>query len=183
MPRTSIQFHADPDESIELATRWALEHDLTVVLEQFFPDYQMTVSDAAERVSENGSRQVDRVALCHGDVDLTASSAHEFVTRNPGCLFFSIGPRNGDGVRESSLSGTTDDPGTRELWKRLIKGAKTEMHVGATVKNPMSQASNRAPRHLHTRGAHALAEQGVTMLAAAGWNEFVFDDIAEVVAG
>jgi hypothetical protein len=182
MPKTSIQFHADPDETIELASRWALEHGLTVVLERFFPNYRAVVADQVGGDDGRGGGQVDRVALCMGDVDVTATSAHDFVTRNSGCLFFSIGPRNDDGVRESSLSGATDDPATFELWKRLIKTARAEMHVGATVKNPMSRASDRAPRHLHTTGAHALAKRGVTMLAAAGWNEFSFDDIVEVVA-
>ncbi|MDP8907669.1 MAG: hypothetical protein M3N47_00835 [Chloroflexota bacterium] len=31
---------------------------------------------------------------------------------------------------------------------------------------------------IHTLGTHELAEQGIKMLAIAGWNEYAFDDIA-----
>jgi len=176
MPKTSIQFHTDPDEAADLAARWARDHNLVIVVEQFFPEYRVRMADD-DRVAHDGSfRRFDRVSLCRGVVDLSAASAHDFVTRNPGCLFFSIGPRDGEGLRESLLGGATDDRETFDVWKRLIKAAKAEMHLGATVRNPYSEARDSAPRHLHTKGAHDLAKRGVKMLAAAGWNEFVFDD-------
>lgn len=51
------------------------------------------------------------------------------------------------------------------------------MHKGAVVRNPALGAAQRLPAHLHTLGAHELAEQGVKMLAATGWNEYAFDDV------
>ncbi len=52
------------------------------------------------------------------------------------------------------------------------------MHKGAVARNPALGAAQRLSAHLHTLGAHELAEQGVKMLAVAGWNEYAFDDIA-----
>jgi hypothetical protein len=181
MPRIQIQFHAAPDEALGLATQWARDHDLTVVAEQFFPDYQAVAVPGGE-VSGMGGKltRVDRVALCRRDPDLAATAAHEFVSRNPGCLFLSIGPRDDDGLRESALGGATDDDDTLRAWRRIVKQAKAGMHQGAAVRNPHSGVAQRVPKHLHTPGAHELAEQGVTMLAAAGWNRYEFDDGADV---
>lgn len=54
---------------------------------------------------------------------------------------------------------------------------KSVMHKGAVVRNPISGAESRLPNHLHTQGAHALAAQGLPMLAGGGWVEYVFDDV------
>lgn len=179
MAETSIQFHADPAEAMEFATRWAVKHDLTVIVEQFFPEYRAMRTDSPGAVNGDSSWRVDRLALCRTDADLTARSAHEFVTRNHDCLFFSVGAHDGEGLRESSLAGSTDDDETLEIWKRLVQGARAEMHSGAKVRNPHTDASAPAPKHLHTERAHYLADKGVKMLAAAGWNEFVFDDCSD----
>ncbi len=177
MAKLQIQFHAVPEEAVSLALEWAREHALTAVLEQFFPSYR-----AVEVVNDQPSHefaglvQIDRVALCRTGPDLAAQTAHEFVTRNPGCLFLSIGPREEDGLRESALGGSADDQETLQKWREVIRQAKSVMHTGATVRNPASGAEERAPKHLHTPGAHELAAQTVPMLAAAGWNQFEFDD-------
>jgi hypothetical protein len=81
-----------------------------------------------------------------------------------------------EGLRESALGGATDDRETLRVWRRVIKHARSEMHVGASIRNPQTGAMDRIPDHRHTSGAHELARQGVKMLAAAGWNEFEFDD-------
>lgn len=177
MAKVQIQFHAAPDEAVSLALGWARDYSLSAVLEQFFPAYR-AVRATSDGLSPDlsGFQQIDRVALCRSDPDLAATAAHDFVTRNPGCLFLSIGPHGGDGLRESALAGTTDDQESMRKWRDLIRQAKSLMHTGATVRDPASGAEEHLPQHLHTHGAHNLAAQGVPMLAAAGWNEFAFDD-------
>lgn len=177
MRRMQIQFHAERGELISLALDWARDFGLIPVLEQFFPDYRISAVVSDERSDVAGDlANVDRVALCSTDPDLTAVAAHEFVTRNPNCLFVSIGSRDADGLRESALGGDCDDPETLRRWRDLIRYAKSAMHQGATISNPVSGVREPRPGHLHTAGAHQLAASGVKMLAAAGWNQFVFDD-------
>lgn len=177
MPKVQIQFHADRREAVLLAVTWARDHGLTAVLERFFPAYEaLEVPDGELSATLEKLPQIDRVALCRTDPDLGAGTSHEFVSRNPSSLFLSIGSHGEDGLRESALGGVTQDAETLRIWRNLIRSAKSRMHIGAQVRNRAADAVRRAPAHLHTPGAHDLAARGVPMLAAAGWNEFEFDD-------
>ena len=180
MPTVQIQFHADPREAVALGVRWAREQDLRAVLERFFPAYRAVEAPTGEPSAVVESlRKIDRVTLCRASPDLTATNAHEFVSRNTDCLFLSIGSYGDDGLRESALDGVTEEQEILQDWRNLIRDAKSEMHRGARVRNPASGAEETLPGHLHTPGAHQLAAQGVPMLAAAGWNVFEFDDCCE----
>jgi hypothetical protein len=179
MPSVQIQFHADPEEAVSLALQLARRNGLTAVLERFFPEYEAVVvgegdDEASKRLGQSG--QIRRVALCRTDPDPAATSAQDFVARNTGCMYLSIGRRLEDAMRESALDGVTDDHDTLRLWRRVVRQAKSEMHKGATIRNPFTGDEARSASHLHTPGAHALAANGVRMLAAAGATEFVFDD-------
>ena len=123
-------------------------------------------------------RRVDRVWLCpEGTVDPAETTPEDFAEGKLDCLAVSIGHRDETGLRESALGGATQRHNVLRTWRALIRTAKSEMHKGAVVRNPALGAAQRLPAHLHTLGAHELAEQGVTMLAVAGWNEYAFDDI------
>lgn len=180
MSATTFQFHADPHEAWELACRWASEYGLRLAAEQFFPDYRVAAfaPDAGASIEAQGLQQIDRLVLCKGTPDLHASTTHEFVTRNQDCLYFSIGQKTDGAVRESALSGQTEDQDMLQIWKQLIRRARSEMHKGAEVRDPYSGRTRRLPNHRHTSGAHELFARGVRMLAAAGSTEYIFDDVA-----
>jgi hypothetical protein len=161
-----------------MALGWARSHALTVVAERFSPRYRARLA-----VDDPAGDRIDRVALCRGEPDIAAESAHDFVTRNRDCLFLTVGRQEDDGLRESALGGVTEDEETLRIWRRIARDAKAAMHLGATVRNPQSGATQPAPRHLHTPGAHELATRGMTMLAAAGWNVFDFDDCRTASSG
>lgn len=127
------------------------------------------------RVDDIGS--IDRIALVNGPVDTTATSAHEFASRNADCLFVSIGKRTDERLRESAVAGVTDEKELLRAWRALFRQARSSMHAGATARDPWSHRVSRWPRHLHTPGAHNLAAQGLPMLPAAGWVEYEFDDL------
>jgi hypothetical protein len=116
VPKVQVQFHADPREAVSLGLRWARQHDLRAVLEQFFPVYR-AVEPSGDDPSATGMEVIDRVALCRADPDLTATTAHEFVSRNPGCLFLSIGSHGDDWLRESALGGVTEEQETLRIWR------------------------------------------------------------------
>jgi hypothetical protein len=185
MPATTFQFHADPGEAWELACGWASEYGLELAAEQYFPDYRVVAvsPDAGKCPEVERLERIDRAALCRRAPDLGATTMHEFVTRNEDCLYLAIG-RCGDGaLRESALSGHTDDPETLRIWRRLIRRARSEMHRGAEARSPHSGHGQHLPNHRHTSGAHELAARGVRMLGIAGSTEYVFDDIAQTGSG
>jgi hypothetical protein len=157
--------------------RWA-QRGLNAAAETFFPTYHVRALDHA--LSREDREWVDRIALCHGPVDLGAHSAHEFVSRNIRCLFLSIGSHDADGLRESAMSGASDDSQTLKEWRALRRELNASMHAGATVRNPHSGAQQDRPTHRHSAGAHELSQRGTRMLAAAGWVEFDFTDRAGV---
>lgn len=63
-------------------------------------------------------------------------------------------------------------------WKSLLRKLRQGSHKGASVINPQTGTSTHLPSHRHTSSAHDLATCGVKMLAVAGWNEYLFDDLA-----
>lgn len=51
------------------------------------------------------------------------------------------------------------------------------MHQGAIVTDPLRGRQHFSPSHRHTPDAHALAADGVRMLACAGETTFAFTDL------
>ncbi len=179
VPRVQIQFHADPREVVKFAIAAARRDGFRVVVERFFPTYRaVELSGADLGAAESDLREVNRIALCRAEPDVSATTAHEFVSRNAECLFLSLEEPTDAGLRESTIAGATTDADTLGMWRALVRQVRSEMHEGAIARNPRSGAENRLPKHLHTAGAHALAEQGVAMLAGGGWVEYEFDDLA-----
>jgi hypothetical protein len=133
-------------------------------------------SGVAEAASQ--LERVDRICLDTSPFDVSASGAHEFVTRNMGCLVLSIGQLTDEGLRESALSAVSDSADKMDLWRRLRQNAQARMHKEASVVNPRTGARAEVPSHRHTHGAHQLAKRGCVMLAVAGTNRFEFDDMA-----
>jgi hypothetical protein len=174
--KVQIQFHADPAEAISLGLQWASDYGLTPVIEWFFPEYRAALASEDDIARDAGIGDISRLALCKRAPDLSVPTAHEFTKRNPDCLYLSIGRREKDTLRESALGGSTDDAETKRLWKAVVRDARSIMHTGAVVRDPGSRAAQHMSRHLHTSGAHILAEQRVRMLPAAGWTEFEFLD-------
>ncbi len=95
-----------------------------------------------------------------------------------GMFVIHAGTLTDEGLRESAMGAVHDDPEALNLWGGLIRRARAEAHVGASVVNPTTEARMHAPSHRHLPGAHDLASSGVVMLAAAGWNRYEFDDLA-----
>ena len=162
MSTVQLQFHAEPQELVELTARWARAHKLDLVVERFFP---VAEAVAVGRTTELTAvcaqlRRVDRVWLCtEGTVDPEETRPEEFAVGKLDRLSVLIRHRDETGVRESAIGGTTQRHSLLRTWRTLIKTAKSEMHKGAVVRNPAPGAAQRLPAHLHTLGAHTLAEQ------------------------
>lgn len=174
-----LQFHAEPRELVALAARWARAHDLELVLEQFFPVAQAVPVGSDDLAAAcRRLRRVDRVWMCPaGTSDSVGMVSDDHAAWKCDCLSLLVGRRDEAGVRESLLGGASESDSVLRVWRALIRQAKAEMHKGALVRNPDSGAQRQLPAHRHTVGAHQLVEHGVKMLAAAGWNEYAFDDV------
>jgi hypothetical protein len=167
---------------IDLAFEWAERYGFRLAAETFFPDYRAVglTSDDRSYVRDRFN-EVRRIALGQREFDLAASTTHDFVTRNEDCLYLSIDWPTEEGMRESFLGGVTDQIDLLNIWRRMIRELKVSMHKGAVVHGRLSAITSPLPAHRHTIGAHELAEQGVRMLAAAGGNEYRFDDLEHAV--
>jgi hypothetical protein len=174
MTSVLLQFHAQGGEIIDLARNWADEYGFRLAVEQFFPDYRAVEVDLQSDTAFEKLHQVRRVSLGRGPLDLTASTAHRFVT--PDVLYLDIQWPTDQGLREGALGGSTDDDQLLRMWRRMIRQLVKSMHKGASTLG-WTGIVGPAPAHKHTAGAHRLAEQGVRMLASAGSTEYLFDDV------
>jgi hypothetical protein len=176
MTSVQLQFHGEASELIETAKGWANRYEFRLAAERFFPEYRpFELADIAD--AGNGLGSVDRLALGRRPFNLTPTRTHEFVARNPDCLFVSVEWPTSDGLRESAFDGGTTDMDLLRIWRRMLREAKSMMHKGAVIRNWYSSATYPVPSHLHTVGAHNLASQGIKMLAAAGSIAYLFDDV------
>ena len=177
MAKLSLQFHADRSEVLTWVATWAHEMNLFLVMEVFSPEYQVKPVDKS-RIGEffPASDVVSRVSLSLGEIDTDATSALDFLRRNPGVLVVSIGAQTEEMLRESTIAAMTDDGPSMVAWKVIRNKAKALMRTGAvSVLNPVSGTRQCLKSHYYSEGAQELAGRGVRMLASAGWNEFEFD--------
>jgi hypothetical protein len=169
MAKIERQFHATGDELLNVLGDWCRRGDFYLGAESFFPTWR------AFEVSlplPLGMHQVSRVIIRRIGIDLSATSSQQFLGMNPDSLIIL-------GLREAAISGSTEDKDLFAVWQAWVKGLDAEFHRGATVVAGLTGSTRRLPRHMHSRGAHDLAEQGVPMLAAAGSNTYRFDDVPE----
>jgi hypothetical protein len=178
MTAVLFQFHGEARELIDRAAEWTQTYDFRVAAERFFPEYRilgLTSNDVSEAYTNLG--QIDRLTLRRGELDLTATRTHWFVERNPDSLFLGVAwPTDGE-LRGSWLEGATQDEELLRTWRRILRGMKGSMHIGASIrgKTGIVQA---APSYRHTAGAHLLAAQGVHMVSVPGGPEYLFDDLS-----
>ena len=176
MAKLSLQFHATADELVAWAADWALEHELQMAVERFFPETRCVavegtdVTSALEKLGGTWNRiWFSKKPLAIDPlVDLPFGGESE-------CMVLSAGSMTGDGLRESAVGAVSVDPSALRTWRRIIKSAKKHLRKGASVFNPVSGARQRQENHYFTEGALEASLDGVKMLAAAGWNQFELD--------
>jgi hypothetical protein len=177
-----LQFHAEHDELIDIAQDWVDRHELSVVLERFFPEYMPVAIPKTMplRVAIEETAPVKR--LCLGRTELNVEggfiTSQDFLAVNRECLAIALEPVSDDGLRETALATLAADEATLAHWIKLVLELDALMHRGATAVDPTRGARLPAPEHRHTPGAHALASDGVRMLACAGRTYFEFDDVS-----
>lgn len=174
MAKLSLQFHADYREILSVVEQWAQEYELTVVGENFRPTYgAWLVGGPATSICLPDVP--NRISLIRGAAELAASTALEFVAKNPGVLTINIGTQTDGMLRESFLSTTTDNAELLAEWKKIRNSLRRSMLKGAWVTNLATGARLREDAHLYTRGAKMLMESGVKIMGPTDMVIFQLD--------
>jgi hypothetical protein len=181
VPIYQTQFHAEREELIALAADWVARQELSVVIERQYPEYEavamapsMLLADAVAELEP-----VRRFYLAHAPLVVDGVITQEdFVAVNRNCLIVALEPLTEDGLRVSAVGTWTLDDAVLEQWLELMRELDAILHRGATAVDPLTGDQLALPNHRHTAGAHAQAEAGTPMLAAAGPTFFEFDDVA-----
>jgi hypothetical protein len=175
----ALALHATREELIEIATRWASEHELYVSAERFFPEYTAVSlpfgADIAGAIAEH--EPIRRLSLRRGPFFEGAINERQHLVRNPECMTIVLEPLSEDGLRATAMMSKMGDEGGLREWAALVREAAASMHRGAWAIEPEHGGRQQVTDHFHTRGAHDLAVAGVPMLAANGSAVFEFFDL------
>jgi hypothetical protein len=168
MPKSSIQFHASPEELLQLVA-W--------IAERFAPEIRCTAFPPLERFSISASALEQtflnpRLASCTfilGPIDPTQPPSTEDMIS----LVISR-PREGQ-LRQSAIGVQTSKDATLLAWKEVAKYVRAFTESGVRVTNPSTGESAMSKVFRYSAGARALAESGVVMLPTAGTNVVTFE--------
>jgi hypothetical protein len=179
MTHFALPLHATREELIEIAGRWALEHDLHVSVERWFPTYGALAvpfgGDVAATVAE--FEPVRRIALRRGEFYTGAVNQMQHLVQNPESFVMVLEPVNEDGLRATALTSRMGDEDALRWWVGLVRAELENVTSGAWAIEPELGGRKYIANHCYTQGAFDLAQEGVPMLAAAGTAYFEFDDL------
>ena len=179
MTHFALPLHATREELVSMASRWALENELYVAIERFFPTYAAAAvplgADLATAIA--GYEPVRRICLRRDVFDVSAINAMAAPRTQPRDVRHGARAVTEDGLRATALTSRMGDEDALRWWVGLVREAIADMHQGAWAIDPEGGGRKPVPDHFHTTGAHELAARGVPMLAAAGNAVFEFDDL------
>lgn len=180
MMHFALPLHATREELIEIAARWAADHELHVSIERFFPDYLVGAvpvgGDLEAAIAE--LEPVRRICLRQSPFDIVAINQIQHVSMNAQSFTMVLEPVSDDGLRATALTSKMGDEDALRWWVGLVRETAEDMHRGAWAVDPQSGRRLYISEHWHTQGAHDLAAAGVPMLASNGSAVFEFDDLA-----
>jgi hypothetical protein len=170
----SIQFHALPDELMDLVRSFVREVNCHVTALKFQP-FEATLADASRLSEIFHDVAVRRVALTLARPVLSVGGLNEFLDRNSSALLLDIGRRSNEGLRESWLTAKAQDTGLHDKWKEFAERLRSMTKLGTIATNPQTGASVRLKGHRFSSGAKELENEGVPMLPAAGTSRLRFE--------
>ena len=176
----ALPLHATREELVDMASRWALEHELYVAIERWFPVYGAAAvplgADLAAAIEQ--FEPVRRICLRKDVFDVTAVNQMQHLFRNPETFVIVIEPVTEDGLRATAITSRMGDEDALRWWVGLVRAELANVTAGAWAIDPAHGGRKYISEHCYTEGARRLAASGVPMLAATGSAYFEFDDPA-----
>lgn len=166
MPRSSLQFHADPEELVStLLPRWIDDaEDVHFLAVTQRPPYRCA-STGKPDISDP-----ERGGMILANLRPIKSIEEKWlqvVDANPNSLTVIIGDLVEGGLRETLMGMGTDDPAALSRWRTAFRRARSELQKGAVFVNPIGDRFD-TPNHRYSEGALKLARSGVPMLSITG---------------
>jgi hypothetical protein len=150
VPAISLQFHADPAETLDLLGAWLVGLDVSVVDERLGED---PVTRHVPNLDALHSGWTDSVTHLLGVVPVEhGESLPPFGSpvldrdwrRNLDCLTIVVGAMTSEGLRESALGAVSNDTDRVRTWRRIKARAQRTMHHGGIAVNPMTARALRS---------------------------------------
>ena len=156
-----MQFHALPEELIRFVDKWTKEvnfHIVTIILFPEFPELTATEleNNGTFEASIKSLEGVFRICLGLQPPTLPVSSAYDFLVKNPNYLSVDIGELNDSGLKESCMSGKTDNVALLRVWKKFARDLRKESSTGLWAVNPVTGDRGFYKNARYTKGASYL---------------------------
>gem|GEM_PF-1727058 len=177
MMHFALALHATRDELIDIAARWAADHELHVSIERFFPDYLVGAVPVGGdlRASIAELEPVRRICLRQAPFEVVAINQIQHVSIHPQSFTMVLEPVSDDGLRATAIASKMGDENVLRWWVGLVREVAEGMHRGAWAVEPETGRRLFVSDHWYTDGARELAAAGVPMLACNGNARFEFD--------
>ncbi len=160
MRRTTLQFHATPDELSEWLDEFFARYDVSAGVERFSTRESATVPlDEVGRIA--GRQGADRIVLSTADV--VSLDPHE-----PDQCWITLGRLEGGRLSQSALSASWTNTDAGRAWQALRRLIVGRTHDGVLSVNP--RTGDRVPFRgfRFSEGTRRLAHQGVALRPFAG---------------
>lgn len=166
MPRSSLQFHAGPEELVsELLPRWIDDaEDVYFLVATQRPPHRRT------SMGKPDIPDPERGGMILASLRPIQSAEEKWlgvVDANPDSLTVIIGDIYDGGLRETLIGMGTENPAALSRWRKALRRARSELHKGAIIVSPMGDRFDD-PNHRFSDGALAMARAGVPMLSISG---------------
>jgi hypothetical protein len=178
MSSVSNQFYILPKEGFYLVEKWIKEFNFRVVLMQLFPDFKLLEVSHIENLEKSAIKREDIYSMCLGYPPpyLSVESRLKFLEKNPDYLTIDLGKLTNEGLKESFISGITDNTELLKIWHKLIRQLRKETSSGLWAINPIMKTKGFYKNIRFTQGAYELAKNGTKLLPAAGWNYYTIEE-------
>jgi hypothetical protein len=176
MMHFALALHATREELIDLAAKWARDHELSVSIERFYPDYLVAAvargADVVAAVAE--FEPVRRIALREAPFEVVAANHIQHLAMNRESFTIVLEPISEDGLRATALASKMGDEEKLRWWVGLAREAAAGWHRGAWAVDPRGRRKFVSD-HWYTPAAYELSVAGVPMLSSHGSATFEFD--------
>ncbi len=167
MARVSVQFHAMPSEVADFLVKVAADPSLWLTKLGGHPFAVRPWTGEANSIADERS-EISAIAVTLVEPVLRGRSIHEFHKLNADMLAVEIGRVTESGLKESWLWGTSDDPLTMKVWKRIARQLTAFCTTGGFAENLNTGARGSAGNHRFSSGARLAYSNGTRLLPVAG---------------